>query len=289
MYFVRSCAPVHCALMRRIFSYLIAGIATLVVVSCIPRSNISAEEVLRRTIIRSHTLDSANLTATVSAQLNGKKAMSGSALIEGVIQNGGLSWSLVSSVRVRGLLPNDQSSGNVSLLTPDGQVYYVHFDTIQGAATAVVPLIGTGSANGWWKTGTSLPVQAYTRTIPSPSELEQAVSLFTIVDFSSPRRGADGRLQYRLTVSLADDAMQSLFGQYVSEETRTTGTLTIDALDFSLRRTQWSLESLQTSEGSLNLAFDITLKDFDTAAEVVLPTGSSATLPLKDIFATFSH
>lgn len=288
MYFFKAWAPVHCVLMQRFFTFFAMMIVTLFGVSCTPRSHISAEEVLRRTVIRSHTLDSASFTASVSAHLDGGKTISGSSIVQGVIQNSGMSWSLTSDFRIHGLLPDDDSSGNVSLLTPDGDAYYVRFDAIEGGLQSVLPLMGSGSANSWWKIGQSVPKQKYTRTIPDPLELDQAVARFTIQDFLPLQRGSDGRLEYRMNVLLSDEAMHSLLGQYVSEESHATGTLAIDAHDFTLRRTQWSLQHLQTPSGTLNVTFDIDLKDFDSAKEVVVPSGSSATLPLKDIFATFS-
>lgn len=261
------------------------------IASCNPKKNLSAEEVLRRAILRGHTMDSASLSASVSASVQDGTVLSGSSVIQAVLQNGGTSWSVTSTFQATGtVFKSEETSGRITVLTMDGRQFFVKADGLQGMVADLMKQAMTGSLNGWWVTGQSQSGQIIrtVRSAPAPAELNAATAMFVIVDSTAPRRGQDGRLEHRLDVRLSKEAQSALFTEETTEMATMEGTLFIDAEEFTLRRSSWTIENLMTPFGPTALHFDISLQDFDRAPDVLLPQGSSATLPLKDIFATFS-
>lgn len=271
---------------------LAAGcICAVLFTGCNAKSGLPPEEVLRRAILRGHTLDSASLSASVSVAIDEGKSLSGSSVVQAILHNGGTAWSATSTFRASGtFVPSGETSGRVTVLTLDGHQLFLKPESLQGEISELVKKTLTGSQNGWWTIGESESGQVVrtVRSAPAPAELDQAASMFTITDSRPPRRGQDGRLEYRLDVELSKKVQEELFPPNTTENAVVTGTLFIDAQDFTLRRSAWEIHDLKTLFGLASIHFDVSLQDFDRAPVIKLPVGSSATLPFKDIFATFS-
>ncbi len=236
-------------------------------------------------------MDSASVSASVTATVDGGKTFSGSSVVQAILRNGGTSWSMTSTFQADGLLfGSDKSSGRLTLLTADGHQFFLKTDDLQGPLSDLMKKTLTGSRNGWWVTGESQSGRLLktVRSAPAPEELGKAADMFEIIAATPPRRGQDGRLEYRLEVVLSKDAKRALFPPETVDDAAMEGTLLIDAVDFTLKRSSWKIAGVKTSFGLLSIDFDVALKDFDRAPDISLPIGSSATLPLKDFFATIS-
>jgi hypothetical protein len=273
--------------MVRRFSLALLPLLFLFIAACNPKQILPPDEVLRRTILRSSSVDSVLMNGTVSMSLDGPRKMSGSSLLHMSMQNGGMAWSVRSDVRFTGPL-GERSSGMVDIRTADSHQFFVRFDETQGSLFLALQKTMSGSLQDWKSFGDPVLLQAIGRHTPTPQELESAAAIFRIDQSSPPKRGDEGRLEYTLDVTLTDDALLKLFPPKIAEKTHIFGTLVIDAKNFTLHRARWTVEGIETDYGTVKAIFEVTLRDFDHAPEISLPHGSTAMLPLKDIFATFS-
>jgi hypothetical protein len=272
---------------RRLLPLSVA-VSACMLAGCAGRNALEPEEVLRRAIIRGHTMDSASISAEATVRIDGRQSFSGSVVVQAVLQSGGTAWSADASFRGAGWPAGTDSSGRIRILTADGSRFFVKAESLQGALHDLLIGTQTGSQSGWWVTGDAALSPAPVRSAPSPDQLDRAAGMFEITGATGPKRGQGGRREYVLHVRLSHAAGSELFASSVTDKTETAGILVIDADDFTLRRSEWRISGLQSPLGTLNVSFDVSLTDFNRAPEIVIPSGSSAVLPLKEIFATFS-
>lgn len=262
----------------------------LLLASCgTPPKPLPPEEVLRRAIIRSSAIESASVSASASILLKGYSSFSGSAVIQGVLRGTG-SWSADVSFQGRDSAGHGRpASGRVRAVSLDGSQVFIKPDSLQGDLLEAYAKTLTGSLSGWWYVGQPAGTPPGGRRTLAPAELNQAAAMFRIDSSSGPEPFADSGTAYRISVTLTPDAVAALFAGSAKPTTAAYGTLVVDAADFTLIRATWNLRDVLTSFGPADIALDVALGDINRAPEIVLPSGSSAALPLNGVFATISH
>lgn len=231
-----------------------------------------AGEVLRRTILRSRTLESVTASASFTVVATSLNGFSGSMVLQSVIHDGGGSWSADATFQgVDGL--RRPASGRVRALSPNGSQILIRLESAEGPATDALRRTLSGGTGIWRSIGQPSEGQS-ARTVPGPEEMERAAGMFEIVEDLGIET-IQGIAQYHLKVRLSPQALL-LFGN----PGEAAGDLWIDRKTFTLRRARWVLTGLRTPLGITSAIGDVGFSDFDSAPHVELPTGSSQILPL---------
>ena len=276
--------------MSRILRHSSLLLLAVVLASCGQKPvPLEPREVLRRAIIRSSAVESATVSASASVLLKGYATFSGSAVIQGVIRGTGGYAVDVSFQGTDSLGAGLPESGLVRVVTIDGSQIFLKPESLRGPRLEPFVRSLSGSANGWWFVGQPSSLPTTGRKTLSPADLEEMSSLFAIGDVKEPEAFSGRKTAYRMPVTLSSEAIAALFAHSAKEHTGVSGTLWIDAADFTLLRANWRLTELLTPFGPADILLDISFTDINRAPGIVLPTGSASVLPLNGVFATISH
>ena len=274
----------------RLFRIPILGILILLLSSCTKEQvTLEPSEVLKRSIIKSSSVESVTISASAFLILKGYTSFSGSAVVQGVVRGSG-GWAADVTFQGRDSLGKGGfESGNFSALSVDGSQIFLKPTSLQGPVLSAYAQTLSGSINGWWVTGEPSPETHSGRHTLSPQELKETASLFDVRAMTGPAMYSSVKRAYQLSVVVKPDAVSSLFADAAKDNTVVSGTLWIDAKDFSLLRASWNLRDVFTQIGPADISFDVTFSDYGRSKEIIPPTGSASVLPLNGVFATIFH
>jgi len=245
-------------------------------------------EILKRSIVKNAAMESTSFSASAFLRTKGYATLSGSAVVQGVLRSAG-GWSADISFQGRDSIGTGAfESGRIRSVSRDGTQILLSFDSLQGPIVENFIRTLTGSSNGWWSIGEP-SMRTNGRGAISPMQLNDIASLFQIHALHPPEKLFGSVKSYRLDISLIPNAVRNLFGDFAKENATVSGTLWINAKDFTLLRAVWNLEAILTPLGPADLVIDVTLSGSTATPEIILPTGSAGILSFKSVFATISQ
>jgi len=261
--------------------------------SCGKRVALPPEEVVRRAVIRSNTVES--VAASVSAGVVSQDAstLSGSFIVQSVIRSGGQAWNADASFHIetamhRGL---ERASGRIVIVSPGTGRTYLRLESAEGVLGKLLRQSFTGSTSGWMFVGQQANVQAPPRQAPDPAVLLSYADALTVTEDLGFAEADDGRTLYHYRVALKPETLSSLPAGGTPDAAAglsASGEMWIDADNFSLSRVIWHLRGVPTSLGLIDIRIDALFSDYDSASLIQTPAGTASSLPLESIFATFS-
>lgn len=249
---------------------------------------LSPEEVIRRAVIRSHTVESVSVALSGNMKLESQPSLSGSIVVQGVVRSGGRAWSADSSfiVESTGGLGHTQASGRLVLVAPGNGQIFLRPESMEGMLGEAVRRTLTGSVSGWWVMGEEQKVDVSSQT-PDPDTLSAYADAIVVTENFGIQDGVDGD-RYHYKVELKPEAIAILDPSADASELSATGELWIDTKTFVLTRAMWDIDGLRSEHGVARIHADALFTDYDSSPQIQGPVGSATTLPLESIFAIFS-
>lgn len=297
----------------RLVRFIIVPLSTLLLSSCFSRApeELSSQEVLRRTILNTITLESVNieaiatLTGTAPAPLPVQGTVSGSSLSAALVLTGTLAplkhariINLGGTITGRTKSPIRTRLELINL--PSGDVY-LHVDDLQSAGRIPKPaasgsILGQQVAFSGSMLGRSMRIAVGTLpegplSGPDPRLVDAYASAIDILS-GGLQRMPDGSFVYHYGVRINPAMVESV--QQLGRESAAwrqatiTGDLTIDPTSFALRRANWALSSVPSVLGTINAAIDIRFYDHNIA-RLSLPVLTGSDVQLESIFDMISQ
>lgn len=276
---VRSSALISCLM-------LVCG-------ACTNTPKLPPEEVIRRAVIKSNTVESVAVALSVDLRTITTNTLSGSMIVQGVLRSGSQAWSADTSFNVESTMKrgHERASGRLQAVSPGRGQTYLRLESIDGALGDLVKKSLTGSMNTWMVYGTDSGTKPALRQTPDPALLSSYADAIVVEENLGTEKDAEGRTLYHYRVTLKPETVSSLPQGGSVEEVSTlkaNGELWIESSGFSLTRAKWSLSNVPTIFGPVILHIDALFSDYNAAPRVSPPTGSASILPLESIFAIFS-
>lgn len=249
-------------------------------------------EVLKRSVIKSHSVNSVSIAVASTFQTQGQKTLSGSMIIQGVLRAGGRVWSADTAfdIESKEATGSQYMTGRAVFISPGTGLQYLRIESLEGELGAKIKALLNTSSSMWWVTGTPKDnTDSEVIRAPDPAILEEYVNAIQIVDDLGIAKLEDKTKAYHYKVTLKPEVLAVLdpddvsAGDFIAE-----GELWINAKDFSLRRAIWDLSNVESEAGTVDIHADINFSNFNKAPQITEPNGSIETLPLESIFAIFS-
>ena len=240
---------------------------------------ISADELLRRTVVMHQGLETTGFAGTASLFLN---SLSGSLTGTGTLERGGESWTWEGDVslarsagtsfeRLRARIAAAQNQGR--------KLVFIH--EMSGLLGEEIAALAPGASltGQWIEIGRTDPAPSETRVAtPDPDAVERIIGSFQPLGDPRVLPRDDGGYDYSLQVRFSTGANAiGLSGG---------GTLSIDSDSFVLRRSVWTIDRISLPLGDLRLWMDLTFFALPSSdAEPVTQSGALA-IPLESILHT---
>lgn len=266
---------------------------TLVLSGCGRRAALPPEEVMRRAVIRSNTVESFAVSLSAEVSTIDETTLSGSFIVQSVIRSGGQAWTADTSFNVESSMQrgHERASGRLVLVSPGTGRTYLRLESAEGVLGQMLRRSFTGSVSGWMVYGEDSGSKPSPRHAPDPVMLSSYADALAVTEDLGIVKADDGRTLYHYRVALKTENLSSLPSGGSADAAQgltAEGEMWIDDLDFSLSRVIWSLKAVPTSFGNVNIHVDALFSDYDSASQIQSPVGTAATLPLESIFAIFS-
>lgn len=250
------------------------------------------EEVVRRAVIRSSTVDSVSIALSGNVKTQGAPTLSGSIIVQSVVRSSGHAWSADASFNVESMGESGftQANGRVVLVAPGNGQIYLRPESLDGMLGDRLKRVLTGSVNGWWVVGEERAFEAPS-LVPDPAMLSAYGDAIDVMRDFGVTTSKEGRKQYHYAVALKSESLIALDGdtQEPTQDFSAQGELWIDAEDFTLSRATWDIQSVPSVMGPANVRVDATFSRYDRSPQIQSPAGTAATLHIESIFAIFSR
>ncbi len=261
--------------------------------ACGRKADLPPEEVIRRAVIRSNTVESVAVSLSADMKTETSSALSGSIIMQAVIRSGGQAWSADTSFQIESSAKrgHERASGRLVAVSPGTGKTYMRLESAEGSLGQLLRKSFTGSTNGWMVYGTDSDAAPVHRGTPDPVMLSSYANALSVTENLGMQEDSQGRSVYHYHVALKPEGLASLPQGGTPEAVgalTARGEMWIDAQDFSLRRVTWNVSGIPTSVGTLTLHADALFSEYNSASQIQAPAGTSATLPLESIFAIFS-
>lgn len=265
----------------------------LVLVACGQAPDLPPDEVIRRAVIRSNTVESVAVSLSADVRTEETTALSGSVIMQSVIRSGGQAWTADTSFNIESSMSrgHERASGRLVLVSPGTGRTYVRLESAEGFLGLLLRKSFTGSMTGWMVYGEESATKPAKRQAPDPVILSSYADALSVTEDLGTVKDSEGRTLYHYRVALKSETLSSMpAGGSVEAASglSATGEMWIDSSDFSLSRVIWNIRGIPTSLGLISLRADALFSDYDSASQIQTPVGTAATLPLESIFAIFS-
>ncbi len=262
--------------------------------ACGQKANLPPEEVIRRAIIKSNTVQSFAVSLSAQMQTDETQALSGSVILQAIVRSGGQVWSADTSFEIESTMPrgHERASGRLIAISPGTGQTYLRLESAEGALGELLKKSFSGSNNGWMVYGQNSDKKLLPRDTPDPQQLSSYADVIVVTENLGTKKDETGRVLYHYRVALKPELLSSLHQEEVSDtehQVRAEGEMWIDSDNFSLLRAKWDLGGVPTSLGNMTLRIDALFSQYDSASGIQTPVGSAALLPLESIFAIFSQ
>lgn len=268
--------------------FIIIALSTLLLVSCLSRApeELPPQEVLRRAILETITLDGVNIDAAMT--LSG--AVSGSSLASFVL-TGTLApikhaWVIDVGSTVNGSTKSPLMVKCELVSLPSGDLY-LRLDELRTAASGSMlrqPTGFSGSILG----RTVRIVRGVPSQVPLAGPDPNLVDVYaSAIDILSGglRQMPDGSYVYQYAVRINPAMMGD--GQKSGEQTTITGDLAIDPTSFAVRRADWTLTSVPSALGLFDATVALRFHEHNTVT-LSLSALTGSDVPIESIFDMFS-
>lgn len=267
--------------------------STLALAACGQAHDLPPDEVIRRAVIRSNTVESVAVSLSADIRTEETTALSGSVIVQSVIRSGGHAWTADTSFNVESSMNrgHERASGRLVLVSPGTGRTYVRLESAEGVLGMLLRKSFTGSSTGWMVYGEESATKPAQRQAPDPVMLSSYADALSVTEDLGTMKDADGRTMYHYLVTLKSERLSSMpDGGSVEAASglSANGEMWIDSSDFSLSRVIWNIRGIPTTLGVMRLRADALFSDYDSASQIQTPVGTAATLPLESIFAIFS-
>ncbi len=251
------------------------------------------EEVIRRTVLRSQTVDSVSYEGIASLVLDGKQELSGNTAVSGVIRNIDRTWAMQAAgefVKKEGGKILRKGSGAVSLSSPKPGALFLRIERLQGPLFKMPVLSGSVLGKWWRTTGTAAEVIPGTGGTPDPRLVDAYVSAVEVLGGGLEPLG--GEFVYRYSVRVSSGALWNFMKRLPplpgTSSFDARGEVWIDPATFLLRRAKWTVRSLPVRGGNLSATLEVVLREYDRAPDIPLPEATGPALSPDTIFDIFS-
>ncbi len=266
---------------------------TLALAACGQEPDLAPDEVIRRAVIRSNTVDSVAVSLSADVRTEETTALSGSVIVQSVIRSGGQAWTADTSFNVESSMSrgHERASGRLVFVSPGTGRTYVRLESVEGVLGLLLRQSFTGSSTGWMVYGEESTAKPTKRQAPDPVMLSSYADALLVTEDLGTMKDSDGNTLYHYLVVLKSETLSSLpDGGSVEAASglSAVGEMWIDSSDFSLSRVIWNIRGIPTSLGLITLRADALFSDYDSASQIQTPVGTAAVLPLESIFAIFS-
>ncbi len=265
-------------------------ILPLLMTSCFSRmpEELPSQEVLRRAILETITLDAVNIEAalTVSGAVAGSSSLA-SFVLTGTLAPLRHAWIIdVGSSTITGLVMSPLRIKFELVAMPSGDIY-LRVDELQSTASGSILRQQAGFSGSILGrpvrivrgTASQVPLAG-----PDPRAVEVYASAIEVLS-GGLRQVPDGSYVYqygvRINPAMLGDAQTS------GKQATITGELTIDPQSFALRRAHWTLSSLPSALGVFDATVDIRFHNHN-AVRLSLPALTGSDVSLESIFDMFS-
>lgn len=285
--------PVHSSPMFTVRTLSIAIAPVFVLTACGKPPALPPDEVIRRAVIRSNTVESVAVSLSADMHTEETSAFSGSVIVQSVIRSGGHSWTADTSFNIESAMTrgHERASGRLVLVSPGTGRTYIRLESADGVLGQLLRKSFTGSSNGWMSFGEESQAQPAKRQAPDPAMLSSYADALQVTEDLGIVKHPGGRTLYHYRVSLKSETLSTMpdgGSVEAASSLSAQGEMWIDTSDFSLARVVWNVRGVPTSFGLASLHADALFSDYDSAAQIQTPVGTAATLPLESIFAIFS-
>lgn len=248
-----------------------------------------SDEVLRRTVLNSQTVDSVAYLGTAGFQITGKYFSSGSLAIHGVLRNIDRSFYLQSDLNVV-LSSNPASPKNIivmSLSSPSPGELFIRVDSAN--VMLQTPASFSGNVLGkWWRVNSgSGSANRGGGAIPDPGLMNVYSSAIKVTS-GGLEKELGGRYVYHYQVDIEPETLLK-FAPLTSYSSvpEARGEIWIDAETFRLDRAKWFLKQFPTQTGLATAAIDLNFNNYNRASAIIMPDESAPVMPVNTIFAIF--
>jgi len=274
-------------------SVSVASLLALSLAACGQEPDLPPDEVIRRAVIRSNTVESVAVSLSADVHTEETSTLSGSVIVQSVIRSGGNAWTADTSFNIESSMNrgHERASGRLVLVSPGTGRTYVRLESAEGVLGMLLRKSFTGSSSGWMVYGEESIAKPAKRQVPDPVMLSSYAEALTVTEDLGTMKDANGRTLYHYLVALKPETLSSMpDGGSVDAVSglSATGEMWIDSSDFSLARVIWKIRGIPTTLGSITLRADALFSDYDSASQIQTPAGTASTLPLESIFAIFS-
>ena len=265
---------------------------TLTLTSCGRVAQLEPEEVIRRAVIRSNTVESVAVSLSADIRTEATTALSGSLVVQAVIRSGGQAWSADTSFHLESTMTrgHERASGRMVAVSPGTGRMYLRLESAEGVLGQMLRRSFTGSTNGWMVYGEDSGATLSERHTPDPVVMSSYADALAVTENLGIVKD-NGRSLYHYRVALKPETLSSMpqgGTPEANQSLKADGEMWIDTKDFSLTRVIWNVSGVPTALGVIVLRADALFSEYDSAAQIQSPVGTAATLPLESIFAIFS-
>lgn len=267
-------------------------VLTLTLVSCGQAAELAPEEVIRRAVIRSNTVESVAVSLSANIRTEQTTALSGSLVVQAVIRSGGQAWSADTSFHVNSITRrgHERASGRMVAVSPGTGLMYLRLESAEGILGQMLRRSFTGSTNGWMVYGEDSGAKLSERHTPDPAVMSSYADALSVTENLGIVKD-NGRSFYHYRVALKPEMLSAMpqgGTPETNEHLKAEGEMWIDTRDFSLSRVIWNVSGVPSALGAIVVHADALFSEYDSAAQIQSPVGTAATLPLESIFAIFS-
>jgi len=251
------------------------------------------QEVIRRTVLRSQTIDSVSYEGIASLALDGKQELSGNVAVSGVIRTIDRTWAMEAAgefVKKEGGNILRKGSGAVSLSSPKPGALFLRIERLQGPLFKMPVLSGSVLGKWWRTTGTAAEVIQGTGGTPDPRLVDAYVSALEVMGGGLEPLG--GGFVYRYSVRVSSGALWNFMKRMPPRSGAPSfdarGEVWIDPSTFLLQRAKWTVRSFPVRSGNLHATLEVVLREYDRAPDIPLPEALRSVLSPDTIFDIFS-
>ncbi|MFA5800208.1 MAG: hypothetical protein WC840_04590 [Candidatus Peribacteraceae bacterium] len=269
-------------------------LSSVLLASCGKRPvELPAEEVIRRTVLRSQTIDSVSYEGIASLALDGKQELSGNIAASGVIRSGDHAWAMQAAgefMKKEGGKILRKGSGAVSLSSPKPGTLFLRIERLQGPLFKMPVLSGSVLGKWWRVAGTAAEVIPGTGGTPDPRFVDAYVSAVEVLGGGLEPLG--GGLVYRYSVRVSSGALWNFMKRMPTWSGAPSfdarGEVWIDPSTFLLQRAKWTVRSFPVRGGNLHATLEVVLRAYDRSPDIPLPEALGSALSPDTIFDIFS-
>ncbi len=261
--------------------------------ACQKQPVLPPEEVIRRSVIKSNTVQS--FAVSLSAKMNTVEvdSLSGSVVLQAIVRSGGRAWRADTSFDIESTMSrgHERASGRIVAVFPGNGRTFLRLESSEGVLGTLLRQSFTGSTSGWMMYGEESGMTVRPRATPDPDYVLSYADAIVVTEDLGKTKNYSGRETYHYRVALKPEALLSIMQSQpidVDQNLRAEGELWIDSENYSLLRATWKLVGVPTSLGAISLDIDALFSQYDSAPRIETPFGSAATLPLDSIFDIFS-